>query len=124
MVSFFLHPGGQNCFFQLAGKLLFRGQQHGLGNLLGNGRGPLFFAEVNDVLDHCPDNTQIIEPLVLVEIRVFCRHKSLNQAARYLVDLNDRPALQVELADQAAVITKNLGNNRRLVVSKPVNLRQ
>ena len=102
------HPCCQNCFLELAGELLFRSQQHRLGNLLGDGGGPLLFAEMNNVLEHRPDNPQVIKPLVLVEIRVLCGDKSLNQAARNLVDFNDGPALQVELADKSAVITKNL----------------
>jgi len=116
------HAGGENRLFQLAGKLLLRGEEHGFGHLLGDGGSPLLLAHVNDVLDYRPGNSQVVYPLVLVEVGVFRRHKGLDQPSRNLVDLHHLAPLQVEFPHEAAIVAEDLGDDGGTVVGKAVHL--
>src|SRR6185369_6105462 len=82
------------------------------------------FPEVDHVLDHRPQDAEVVEPFVLVEVRVLCRDESLDQPAGQLVDFDHLSPFEVELAHQDTVVPENLGYYGWFVVGKPVDLGQ
>ena len=122
-----LDASGQEDLFDLALDRDLVGQQHVLGNLLSDRRGPnrpaisLEPPYIGDCGTHYGGR---IDPVMVVEILVLGREKGVDDEFWDRLDRHENPPLGRVFSEKAAVAGMHSSGDRRLIMSKLLIIRQ
>src|SRR5690606_2745349 len=115
-----LQSTGEDRLLDLPAVGALGGEQEGLDHLLRDGGRALAGLARGEVLEEGPDDPDVIEPLVFVELRVLCGEDGALENLRDLPRRDDGPPLLEELADQRAVGGEDLRRTLGVVVDEGV----
>ena len=122
-ILFFNLPGNQQ-FFDLAVRCLFIITEEHARQLLRNRAGPFGPAHFDDVFVNSPDVGKIIDPGMVVELIILGGDNGELEVRGDLLEWNDDPSFNEQLADDLIVIRVNVGNDIRPEIFEALDFRQ